>query len=49
MTYEDFKEQEANLLTKIKNSDSPFLGLFEDYFDQETRKVQETVNHYSLS
>jgi len=38
MTYEDFKEQEANLLTKIKNSDSPFLGLFEDYFDQETRK-----------
>ena len=38
MIYESFKEQEANLLTKIKNSDSPFLGLFEDHFDQKIRK-----------
>ncbi len=38
MTHQAFREYENNLLEKIKNNESPFLGLFEDYFTGHARK-----------
>ncbi len=37
MPHQTFREYENNLLTKIKNNDSPFLGLFEDYIKDQTK------------
>ena len=39
MLPEIFKIHEKELIEKIRNSESPFLGLFGDYFKESTRKL----------